>query len=1406
MPENAFTDLIPRAAPEADPFSDLVPSAPAAGAGAFDDLVPPSVHEDTADLRTIDAMGGLADTAPSAVQPPSTVQPEVPVPAPEEFAFKQALQDLYAGAIEKPARNFKAGYLSSASGTYNLGANALMLVNRMSDYLAETTGVGVKRDDPESAFGRAERWLRETAAKVAPDAKDIDDDTIGKIYQGLGAAPIAVGEYGIAGALGGPVAGMAAVDALHAADQGPVEAGKAAAKGALLGGVLKATEPLSRPARAGSMAAVGGTAAAAEGGDASDIAAGAVTMGALGAIAPGGRITLRSAARDAFADLVPQRQAQGGPGPMADAMRGPETMPDAPAMAAKAPGARRSEPGVNYIGQIADAPGVATAVSPKPLRRETVLGPLFKDLGAALYEGRVKGEKALGFYRPGIEEVRTKRKSDIETAAHEAAHLIDDRFPEVRRMWAPATKENAALRDELRGVSYDKSKLYEGFAEFVRLWSTQREQARAKAPEFFARFEDFVARNQHGQALRKFQDDAHAWFEQDALNRARSKIGAAPEINAHLNSLGDRFRQAVSDDLHGVYKMERDLTGKIAPVGAYETARLSRAAHSITEGALTIGAPRVMPDGSHTFAGKGLQQILDPVTADLDNFLMYAVGRSARELHSQGREHLFTKAEIDAMTRLETPAFRQVFQDYQNWNRSVLDFAQAKGLIAGRDRAKWRRNDYLPFHRVGQKVGSGGGPQGDWRGIKALTGGTENLRGTLNNLIQNAATLIDAALKNEARLKVAQLAKTPGGARFMAKIPADDARVKVHVDDVKREFLKAMGVKDIRALPVETQRHLERAFDDMAPFATFLQRNQAPFGDNVVAVMRAGKPEFYEVADPILFRSLTALNRPARNFITRLLSVPKRVGQTSITLTADFMAANFARDTLMGAIMSRHGFKPLIDSARGLMSRAMEDPNYKAFVANGGGFSSYYLDEGAFRTHIERFYTAKGIDPRTVIDAPAKMLYFLERLGDAFEMSTRLGEFSQAMKKGEHPRHAAYSAREVSTDFAMRGDSEALNFMYDTVIFLKAGVNGMDRLYRGLAHDPNRTAIAGKAALLAAVSAGLYAWNRDIPAYQDLEDWDKDSNWHFFVPKEDGEHHHFRYPKIWEMGAAASIAERQLEGILNDQPLEAQQHTLRVFRDLFKLEYLPQAVAPLAEQAMNRIRFLDRPIETESMKNLAPWARSGPYTSRTMQALGEATRDFPRALQISPARAEALLRGYLNTWAMYGLTLADAALFDDMPDLRADQYPVVRRFYSQEPARNTKHVTAMYDAITAATEARRTLRHLDRINRPELADEIEHKAENLAYSQMSNAQKTLRAIRREMAQAQRATKLPEIRHLIQERARITKKPAMLNELRSSPAWDDIGALKRRLQDDLTAERNAFAKKVMKEVEGVSRGR
>ena len=1032
-------------------------------------------------------------------------------------------------------------------------------------------------------------------------------------------------------------------------------------------------------------------------------------------------------------------------------------------------------PGANYTGFIDDTPRTGGAMpapdtlqAPKPgartepLRREYVLIDFAKALNTGIYEGRVNKKGVMGFFRPAREEVRIKRHADLETAAHEMAHLIDARIPEVRHSWQGKEGGDFKIRrEELKGLSYDHKKVYEGFAEFVRHYMTQPDVAQAKAPHFYKWFEDFFAKHPYGEAIGNARKGMLDWFNQDALDRARSKIGKHRPMNEALNNHWDSFRQATVDDLHGIYRMEHDLSGKIQPNGAYESARLSRASASIADGALRYGAPEKRTDGSFGWKGKGLEEILKPVAENLDNALLYFVGRSARELMAQNREHLFTRGEIKAMMDLRRPEFDKAFKEYQAWNEAVLDFAEAQGVINPAARHMWQRLEYMPFHRIGQPGGFKGKP-GDWTGVKALTGGTENLRDILTNMTSNAAMLIDKAVKNEARTKIADLSEQAKGGKFMVKIPAESRPVKIGKESVIDAILKGMGIDRATNMApevVKIENRLRKLFADSPEMIDMLQTNMPPAGGNVVAVLKGGKPTWYEVNDPVLLRALEAIDRQPPPWIVKWLGLPKRVGQATITLTPEFMIANIARDTISGSVMSKHGFIPVMDSLRGMYMRVKQDPLYKEFIANGGGLASIYLDESKFRAKLEKFYNSKGIDYRTVLDTPDKLLGFVETVSDAFEMSTRLGEYRRAVEAGENPRHAAYIAREVSTDFAMRGDSKALGFMYDTVMFLKPALLSWDRLYRGLAHDQNRGAIATKAGLIALSSSMLYLLNRGNPLYEQLPDWDKDANWHFFIGDQ-----HFRYPKIWEIGAMASMAERGTAVIIDGDPKGMGKSFARILANTYSVNLTPQIIAPMAEQLANKHFFSDTPIETESMQNLQPFLRAKENTSETLKRLGMATRNLPEALQVNPVRAEALLRGYFNTWATYGLMLTDKALMEkNAPTMRTDQLPVVRRFYQQEPAQHTKYETQFYDLLGEARRVHGSIRELDKTGRSPIADELDQNPLARESHPLEAANKHLQVIQADMRGVRRDDKLTpdekrvRIDGLIDERNKYLKK-------------------------------------------------
>ena len=486
-------------------------------------------------------------------------------------------------------------------------------------------------------------------------------------------------------------------------------------------------------------------------------------------------------------------------------------------------------------------------------------------------------------------------------------------------------------------------------------------------------------------------------------------------------------------------------------------------------------------------------------------------------------------------------------------------------------------------------------------------------------------------------------------------------------------------------------------------------------------------------------RAVLALNRPAQKGVVRVLDAGRRFIQTSVTLTADFTAVNLFRDTVQGGVLTRSGYIPFIDALRGLNERVWKGQDYKDYMANGGGFVSPLLSEGAFNRRLQSYYSNKGINFKSVLNTPVKIFNAMEKISASMEMATRIGEYKRARARGKSKRHSSFLGREVSSDFAQRGDSAFLGFFYDTVPFLRARTAGLDRLYRGVLHDPHRGQVAAKTTALAFMSQGIYLANRDNPLFQDLEDWDRDTHWHFYIPngayyafrqehnrkpatteEANGLYEHFRLPKTWEIGAVGTMAERVLERFMDDEEEKLGADAARLLHTQLSVSLIPGLLAPPYEQLINKNRFTGRPIEPEYMKDLPPHFRAYPTGSRALREAaikaGGVTSKLPRRMQeaLSPAKVEAILRGYGTTWANYGLMTIDGMLYDDNPEMRVDQYPVIRRFYQGTPAKRTKWETMFYDMLRATTEARRGVREASKKYGPELEAET-YKMYQTAY-------------------------------------------------------------------------------------------
>ena len=163
-------------------------------------------------------------------------------------------------------------------------------------------------------------------------------------------------------------------------------------------------------------------------------------------------------------------------------------------------------------------------------------------------------------------------------------------------------------------------------------------------------------------------------------------------------------------------------------------------------------------------------------------------------------------------------------------------------------------------------------------------------------------------------------------------------------------------------------------------------------------------------------------------------------------------------------------------------------------------------------------------------------------------------------------------------------------------------------------------------------------------------------------------------------------------------------------------------------------------------------------------------------------RPDHLLQSYFNSWAGYSLQASDARFLGGIkPDTRLDQYPVLKRFYVAGPARSTRHVTDFYDLATVAEKKCATGKEaLDQGN-VERARQIELTFENQIYEAVMAVRENLSFVRAMNETVVTTEDIQAVRDMMTY-LDAQHHPGIVEAARG--AWNDIGGLKRLVQNDL----------------------
>lgn len=802
------------------------------------------------------------------------------------------------------------------------------------------------------------------------------------------------------------------------------------------------------------------------------------------------------------------------------------------------------------------------------------------------------------------------------------------------------------------------------------------------------------------------------------LDSFRSKIGGhRPTVAERFAAFRENWKRKVEQQVFDHFASIKDVSKD-----GYVQARMTTSLGTQIESLIKYGAP-VWNDGIMGVEGKSLTDVFAPVASEMDSFMGWMVANRAARLKKEGRENLFTDAEIAAAQKLNkgvmpdgskrAATYKQVFEDFARFKKAVLDFAQEGGIIDPESRSAWENADYIPFYRVKdgldavRSARNNSGLAGQSSGIKTLKGGKANIGDPVENIMRNFIHLIDAAQKNRAADMILQdMAK----ARLAHKLtPEEVARLEKRQGDELTEVLAQDKELAAQCGPLTDSQKKVIA-------ATF---NPTEF--NYVRVQKDGKSLYYSVEDPMLLDALTGMWKQdgRQGPVWKLLRGTRRLLTTGVTSMPDFMLRNFLRDTLHAwTIEHQSGYRPLVDSLAQIKNTFNVDEDTKQLLAAGSAFmgSGYRLGNSgeeaakALNKVLDKYGMDKKAFQDSVLDTGEKLKAFVGKLrdgyehaGSAAENAARLAVYKKMRAKGFSHREAAFAAKDLM-DFTVRGQSQLIQSLCETVPFLGARLAGLHRLGRGAVENPR--AFAAKGMTIALASMALYALNQALnpDGWDKMEDWEKDTYFHFWV---DGEH--FRLPKPFEVGFIfGTVPERMMEQLITDK--SGGVFASRVFAgiwDQLAFNPFPQAVRPLVEQVANKDFFRGTPIVGMGMDRKAPVDQFDSRTSLTVRAMasfmdalltpvmGKTGADVLR----SPKRLEHLVNGYFGGLGAFVLGASDMVLRPlgnepEAPERKLEELPIIRSFYGGSGEKRTRYESELYEVMKQGNKLHASLKQI----------------------------------------------------------------------------------------------------------------
>jgi hypothetical protein len=463
----------------------------------------------------------------------------------------------------------------------------------------------------------------------------------------------------------------------------------------------------------------------------------------------------------------------------------------------------------------------------------------------------------------------------------------------------------------------------------------------------------------------------------------------------------------------------------------------------------------------------------------------------------------------------------------------------------------------------------------------------------------------------------------------------------------------------------------------------------------VVSLFRDGKPVLFEVQneyDMLAFQQAPEL----MNWFIKGLGATSRFLRLSITAMPPFAIKQVVEDAQRAAFYSGVE-RPLVVAMKTLynMPRTFfgevtgrKSPMVKRMEELGiVGDYDFNIYQPVNDIEKEIGVAKRGIG--------GKIFHRLEQFTKASDLSARLAVYEETMRDTKGDEVLAQTRARELINFTRRGSSSTMRTAARVIPFFNAYAQGMDVLYRsatGLDSSASVNRAAARKMFLSRIaimtSLGfVYALAMgDDEGYKNAPEEVRDNNW--LLPNG----YKFGVPK--ELGFLFKSIPERIVDYYRRYGTDEEQSVMQALGSVAKgamsaygtPNVTPSYIKPFLEAATNHSFFLQRELESASMKRLEPGKRYTSSTSELAKVLGEQTN-------VSPIKIDNFIRGMFGMAGSTTLLITDAILNPTRPDRPLYQMPFTSLFlYNTEGGRAKNEFYDLQEKVSQADTTFKSLR------------------------------------------------------------------------------------------------------------------